>query len=43
MVQHIICELERLHFALGVPNAQIGVLAGENHALIGKTIELGRI
>lgn len=43
MVQHSIRELERLHFALGVPNAQIGVLAGENNALSGKTVELGRI
>lgn len=43
MVQHSIRELERLHFALGVPNAQIGVLAGKNNALTGKTVELGRV
>lgn len=43
MVKHSIRELERSHFTLWIPNAQIGVLAREDHALAGKTIELGGV
>lgn len=43
MVEHGIRQLERLHLALWIPDAQIGVLARENNTLLRKTVELGGV
>lgn len=43
MVKHGIRQLERLHLALWIPDAQIGILAREDNPLLRKTVELGGI